>query len=99
MSCRPFLVQHPRGPETGGHLLFFWGGGGALWHMEFLGQKSDPHLCCSCGNAKSLTHWAPTVVGRGIEPSFQRCRDATGPTVPQWELWASALWATITTNL
>ena len=41
----------------------------ALWHVELLGQGSDPgcshDLGCSCGNAGSLTH----VAGLGVSPA------------------------------
>ena len=48
-------------------------------HMEFLGQGSDPRRSCdihwSCGNARSLTHYA----GPGIEPASQCSRDILIP--------------------
>ena len=48
-------------------------------HMDFPGQGTDLNrrysLSHSCGNARSLTHYA----GPGIEPMSQ-------PVVPQWEL-------------
>ena len=54
--------------------------------MEFPNQGSDLsdscHLGHSCGNARSLTHYA----GLGIEPAFQRSQDATEPVAPQREL-------------
>ena len=66
--------------------FFFWGGGGAPQHVEFLGQGSDPsHRCdlsCSCSNVASLTH----RVGEGIKPVSQRSQDAVDPIVPQQEL-------------
>ena len=39
-------------------------------------------LCCSCSNARSLTHCA----GLGIEPSSQCSRDTANPVAPPWEL-------------
>ena len=48
-----------------------------LWHVEFLGQRSDPS-CCSAG---SLT----CCVGPGIEPVSQGFKDATYATAPQQE--------------
>ena len=57
-----------------------------LWHMEFLGQGSDPSpslgLSCGCGNAGSSTHCA----GPGVEPATQSSPKATDPIAPQWEL-------------
>ena len=54
-----------------------------LWHMEFLGQGSDPShscdLCDICGNTGSLTHCARL----GIEPVSQRSRDAAHTVGPQ----------------
>lgn len=59
----------------------------ALWHMEILGQGSDPSHSCdlsySRGNAGSLIHCA----GPGIEPAVSQCsRGAADPTAPQWDL-------------
>ena len=54
--------------------------------MEFLGQGSVPSHSCdlqhSCGNTRSLTHSA----WLGIKAESQCSRNATNPTVPQWEL-------------
>ena len=53
-----------------------------LWPTEFSGRESDPShsckLCCSCGNARSLTHCATL----GIEPGSQCSRDTAEPVVP-----------------
>ena len=58
----------------------------ALQHMELLGQGLDPssslNLSCSCGNARSLTHYArPT-----IKPVSQCSQDTANPIAPQQEL-------------
>ena len=49
----------------------------STWHMELLGQESDPshsiHLRCSCDNIKSLTNCA----GPGIEPASQHSQDTS----------------------
>ena len=53
------------------------------WHLEFLGQGSDPNcnfsLSHSCGNAGSLTHCA----GPGSEPASQGSQDAASPVAAQ----------------
>ena len=61
-----------------------------LWHMELLGQGSDPSQGCNlslgCGNARSLTHCA----GQGYQtrvPVLWRGH----PVAPQWELQAFAI--------
>ena len=58
----------------------------APWHMEFLGQGSDPsHSCkpsCICDNSGSLTHCS----GPGIEPMSQCPQNASNPIVTQQEL-------------
>ena len=52
------------------------------WHMEPLGQGSDPrhsrNLSHSCGNARSLTHCARL----GIQPTSQSFQDAGNPVAP-----------------
>ena len=54
------------------------------WHLELLGHGSDPssnfNLCCSCGNAGSLTHHARP----GIKPASQHSQ--ANPALPQKEL-------------
>ena len=66
--------------------FFFFFFVAALRHAEFLVQGSDPRysrdLCCSCGNAGSLTHSAKPR----IEPEFQHCRDSANPLALQKEL-------------
>lgn len=69
--------------------FFFWRGGGVLatpWHMEFLGQRSDPSHSSdphhSRGNTGSLAHRA----GPGLEFASQCSRDAFDPVAPQREL-------------
>ena len=66
--------------------LFFFG---HPRHLEFPSQGSDPshscHLCCSCGNARSLTHCA----GLEMEPLFQlqRCCHSSCATVGAPIFW------------
>ena len=59
--------------------VLLWGGGGDLWHLELLGQGSDPscnlNLSLSWGNAGSLTHCA----GLGIKPISHLSHNATDP--------------------
>ena len=54
--------------------------------MEFPGQGSDPRcscdLCCSCGNARSITH----CLGLRIKPVCQDSRDTANPVEPKQEL-------------
>ena len=56
-------------------------------HMEFPGQGSEGshscNLCCSCSNARSLTHCAFVL---GINPVSQRSRPIADPVAPDWEL-------------
>ena len=52
------------------------------WARDQIYLSSSCDLCCSCRNARSLTHCA----GPGVEPLSQGCRDATHPVVPRWEL-------------
>lgn len=71
---------------TMGH-FFFFPFLATLWHMDFLGQGSNPShsfdLSCSCSNnARSLTHCARP----GIEPVSQGSQDAADPFVPQGAL-------------
>ena len=58
----------------------------APWHMEFLGQGSDPscscNLCQSCGNARSLTDCAQP----GLGPVSQCSREAASPIAQEREL-------------
>ena len=60
--------------------------------MEFLGQGSNlSHscdLCCSCSNARSLTHCA----GPGIKPASRRSGVPANPVVQQQELCKIGSW-------
>ena len=64
----------------------------AQWHMELLGQGSDPSCSGnpshSCGNAGSLIH----CTGLGIKPASQCSRDTPDPVAPQQELQYSGFW-------
>ena len=64
-------------------LNFFFPFLATLWHIEFLGQGSDPSHSCNlcCINARSLTHCAMF----GMEPAFQHSRDIADSIVPQRE--------------
>ena len=61
--------------KEGSQYIFFLGGGGIPWHMEFPGQGSD--VSHSCGNTRP-----------GIEPVSWHSRDAAAakPIAPQQEL-------------
>ena len=67
------------------------------WHMEVSGQGSNPscscHLCCSCGNTRSLTHCAR----QGMEPMpwqwpelLQREHQILNPLCHSGNYWTSA---------
>ena len=102
MHCSPnlpeLLTVTPNAITLPYYYYYFFLFLAAPWHVEFLGQGSDPScrcdLCCSCGNAGSFTHSA----GPGTEPASQCCRDPADPVAPQWELphclllWRNQAW-------
>ena len=73
-SQTPPPTHNPHQPSL--YLPFF---SAAPWQTEFPGQGSDPSyscdLYCSCGNARSLTHYA----GLGMEPVSQCSQEAADP--------------------